>query len=121
MGQVVNLSRARIVLRPRSRLECLDLSFRYLSDARGVFGRLSAALLIPAFALTAAMHGLLGRPWWEVWLVAVGLGSLLAGAFTVASGKLLFDQAPSTRSLLSSFAVRFRSYFWAWLVSRFLI
>jgi hypothetical protein len=117
----VNLSHARIVLRPRSRLECLDLSFRYVSDARGVFGRLSAALLIPAFALTVAMHGLFGRPWWEVWLVAVGLGSLLAGAFTVASGKLLFEQAPTTRSLLASFAVRLRSYFGAWLVSRILI
>jgi hypothetical protein len=117
----VNLTRARIVLRPRGRLECLDLAFRYVSDARGVFGRISAALLIPAFAVTAATRGIFGRPWWEVWLVAVGLGSLLAGAFTVASGKLLFEEAPATGPLLSSFARRFGSYLWAWLLSRLLI
>jgi hypothetical protein len=117
----VNLSRARIVLRPRSRLECLDLAFRYVSDARGVFGRIFAALLIPAFAATAAARGVFGRPWWEVWLIAVCLGSLLGGAFTVASGKLLFEDAPAAAPLLSTFARRFRSYFGAWLLSRLLI
>ena len=117
----MNLSRARVVLRPRSRLECLDLAFRYVGDARGVFGRIFAAVLIPAFAFTAAMRGLLSRPWWEVWLIAVCLGSLFGGAFTVASGKLLFDDAPSVGPLLTSFTQRFGSYFRAWLLSRLLI
>jgi hypothetical protein len=117
----VNLSRARIVLRPRSRLECLDLAFRYVSDARGVFGRIFAALLIPSFAAAAAARGVFGRSWWEVWLIAMSLGSLFGGAFTFAAGRLLFEDAPTTASLLSSFARRFPSYFRAWLLSRILI
>jgi hypothetical protein len=115
----VNLTRAAIVLRPRSVAEVLDLSFLVAgSRALGVYLRLSLVVLLPCFAVCMALRYALDFSWWSVWLVALLLGSIAQGPFTIAVGQLLFAEEISVRALLRTFRRRFGSYFGALLISR---
>jgi hypothetical protein len=118
----MNLAQARIVVRPRFRLESADLAFRFvLGEARAVFGWLAVVTLLPSFALVVAARALLHFPWWAAWALALTLGSAFSGVFTLASSRLLFDASVRPRSVLRAFWSRFGAYVWSMLLSRLVI
>src|SRR5690349_18873633 len=107
----MNLADARIVLRPRGRLEIMDLAFRYVfGDARGALAVLALVSMLPVFAVTVAVRALYGLPWWQVWALAVLLGTVVSGLFTVASGNMLFERTLHVRSVLRDYGRRFPSF-----------
>jgi hypothetical protein len=118
----VNLASARIVLRPRFRLESVDLAFRFvLGDARRTYVKFSLIVLLPAFAVSAGARWALELSWWSAWALALALGSLSFGVFTVVASRLLFEQAASTRAVLGLYRTRLPSYLAAMGLSRLLI
>jgi hypothetical protein len=97
----MNLAEARIVVRPRMRLELIDLAFRYvLGDAKRSFGMLALLTLLPAWAALSTAHALFKWPWWITWILALALVTVLQGVFTVAAGRLLFERAVAPSSVL---------------------
>jgi hypothetical protein len=119
----VNLLAARVVLRPRSLGDVLDLAVPFCLANRGLLWRLSLTSLLPAFALCLYMR--LGRHWsWtQTWILAVVLGDLLEGLFAVAFGELLFQPSTAVRpgAVWGRFARRLGHYLGALLVARVLI
>jgi hypothetical protein len=117
----MNLADARIVLRPRGRLEIMDLAYRYVfGDARAM-AFLALVSILPAFVVTAAARAALRLPWWQVWALALLLGTLVAGMFTVASGNMLFERTLDVRAVLREYGRRFPSFLFAIVSSRLLI
>lgn len=118
----MNLSDARIVVRPRARLESMDLAFRYVlaADSRITYGWLALATLLPAFAATAWARWAMGFTWWGVWALALGLGTFVSGVFTVAAGRMLFDRAATPRAILGAYATRLPTYLAAMVAARVL-
>ena len=115
----MNLSQARIVLRPRFRLESMDLGFRYVfGEARRTFAVLALLTLAPSFVATAAVRWRFGWSWWIVWGIALVLGSLASGVFTLAAGRLLFERTVAPRAMLVAFAERLPTYVAAMLTAR---
>jgi hypothetical protein len=118
----VNLGASAIVLRPRTLGEVLDLACRLsISLAFGLYARLSAVLLLPIFAGCLALRYALDWPWALVWAVAVVLGCVAQGAFTVAVGRLLFSEELGVGQVLGLFARRLGSYLGMLLLSRMLL
>jgi hypothetical protein len=115
----MNLTQARIVLRPRFRLESMDLGFRYvLGEARRPFAVLALVTLVPAFLVTAGLRWRFGWSWWVIWGIALVLGSLVSGVFTVAAGRLLFERTVAPRAILAAFAERLPTYVGALFIAR---
>ena len=87
----MNVWEARIVVRERGLAEIVDLAVRFaLVLGRGLYARLAACLLLPAYALCwlldhAGVDPIL------LWLTVLTLFSLLQLPFTVAAGRLLFN------------------------------
>jgi hypothetical protein len=118
----VNLTSARIVLRPRLRLESMDLAFRFvLRDARSTFGVLTLSACAPAFVTVMAIRKHFDWGWLPTWMLAVTLGSFVSGVFTVAASLLLFDERVRPERAARAFLSRLGPYFWAMLLSRSLI
>ncbi len=118
----MDLSASRIVLRPRSMSEILDLSFRYVwGGERGLFLWLSALLLLPCLAITLAAHYLLDWDWWWTWSLALVLGSIVQGPFTIAAGRTMFERGARVRDVLRAFGGRFFPYLGALIASRVLL
>jgi hypothetical protein len=119
----VNLLAARVVLRPRSLGDVLDLTVPFVLASRRLVQRLALTSLLPAFALCLYLR--FGRHWgWALlWWVALALGDLLEGLFTVAFGDLLFQDSATVRAraVWGRFARRLGAYLGTWLVSRLLI
>lgn len=118
----MNLDKCRVVLRPRSTLEVLDLALRVISaaDVR-LFGWLSAIFLLPCLALCIAARYVAEWEWGPVWLLALTLGGLVQGVFTVAAGRLLFAENLTVREVLAHFFSRFWSYMGALFLSRLVL
>jgi hypothetical protein len=107
----VNIGASTVVLRPRTLAEVLDLAFRFsVSVAAGLYARLAAALLLPVYAGCLALHYALGWGWAPVWYLAVVLGSVAQGVFTVAAGRLLFSEELGAWQAIRLFARRLGSY-----------
>jgi hypothetical protein len=68
-----------------------------------------------------ALRHAAGWEWVSVWLVAVSLGALVQGVFTVAVGRILFSEELTARAVLRIFAGRLGSYLGALVVSRILL
>ncbi len=117
----MNLGRARTVLRIRPLVDVLDLALRVCADSAGVYRRLSLALLLPAFAACVALRYLGHLSWWWVWPIAIGLGTILQGAFTVAVGQLMFEETAPARTLLGRFAKRLAPHLGAFFITRFFL
>lgn len=118
----MNLDHARIVLRPRSLAEVLDLSFRVcFSRAFSLYLRLSAIFLLPSFALCLLLYHLLEWDALSVWLIAFVLAGLFQGVFTVAAGKLIFAEELTAGEVLRDFRGRLGSYIGALVLSRLYI
>jgi hypothetical protein len=107
----VNLGASAIVLRPRTLAEILDLSCRFsMTVAFGLYARLAAALLLPIYAGCLALHYALAWHWAVVWCVALVLGGVAQGAFTMAVSRLLFSEELGAWQVLRLFGRRLGSY-----------
>lgn len=118
----MNLDASAIVLRPRSVGEILDLACRLSTSlALGLYARLAAIVLLPVLALCLALRHAAGWEWAPVWLVALSLGAVVQGVFTVAVGRVLFSEELTARRVLRIFAGRLGSYLGALVLSRVLL
>jgi hypothetical protein len=119
----MNLLDSRVVLRVRTMPDILDLAFRVcFAPGNGrVFGRLSAAFLLPCFAACVALRYAAGWEWLDVWLVAAILGALTQGAFTIAAGRLMFQETLPTREVIGRYMRRLPAYATALLLARVLV
>ena len=114
----MNLTEARIVLRPRGLLESLDLTFRFIwTLGRRLYTQLWLALMLPACALLCVAALVLEWPAWQVWLLAWALGGLLQGAFTLGSSRLLFAESVNRKDTLKAYRGLLPSYVGARLLS----
>jgi hypothetical protein len=117
----MNVHDARVVLRPRSLPDVIDLTLRVCHSAHArAYAVLAALTLLPAYGLCLLLQQRFHWPWLAVWLVALPLAGLLQGVFTVAAGRLLFAERVPTGAVLRHFAARLFSYGWTLLVLRVL-
>jgi hypothetical protein len=93
----VNLLASRVVLRPRSLGDVLDLTVPFCLGSWRLLARLSLTSLLPAVALCLYLR--LGRGWTagQTWALAITMAGVLEGLFTVAFGELLFQPATAVR------------------------
>jgi hypothetical protein len=119
----MNLLSARVVLRPRPLGDVLDLTVPFCLANRRVIGWLALTALGPACALCLWMRFGHHWRWWLVWSLALGLGQLLEGLFTVAYGELLFAEptAVRARAVWGRFLGRLPGYLATLLLARLLL
>lgn len=107
----MNLAHANIAIRQRSVLESVDLSLPFaLRLGKGVFLRLMLATLLPAWFACGVLGYGLELHWGWLWLFALAMHSLLQGVFTLAAGRLVFDESVSVRQVLKEFLRKLPSY-----------
>jgi hypothetical protein len=115
----VNLGEARIAFRPRTLAETFDLALRWVP---GVGGRLYLVVglwfLLPAAIGCYLLQALADFSWTSVWLLAIALGMLLQGLYTVAASRLMFERDVTARSVASQFVRKLPSYLGALIVTR---
>lgn len=115
----MKLDEARVVLRPRTLPEILDLALRFATDpAAALYAKLSALVLLPAYLLTLAAHWALDWSWPAVWGLAVGIATPIQGVFTIAVGKLMFTEHVSIREILREYLRRLGSYLATLVITR---
>ncbi|MCA9714375.1 MAG: hypothetical protein KC468_06780 [Myxococcales bacterium] len=115
----MNLASARVVLRPRSQGELLDLAALWCFTAdRRLYGALAAAVLGPSLALCVALRWLGGWGWSEVWALAVALACVTQGVFTVATSMAMFERGVSARAVLRAYLRRLPAYVGALVITR---
>lgn len=85
---------ARIVLRPRSLDETLDLALAYLRTHHRDFLRLTVLLTLPAMALIAALKLGFDLTWGQTWCVALVVAPLLERCVVAYGGRHLFGNTP---------------------------
>jgi hypothetical protein len=98
----VNWLAARVRLRTRTILEILDLGFVFCAENGKSYVKLALAILLLPFAVCAAARAF-GLHWRSTWVLAIALGKLAEGAFTVAAGQLLFADSVATATVLAAF------------------
>jgi hypothetical protein len=111
----VNWLASRVRLRIRSLSEILDLGFVFFAENRTAYAWLGLSTLLVPFGVCAALQ-LARAPWWQIWCVAVVLGTLSEGAFTAAAGQLLFAERVKVRRMLAPFGRRLVAYVSAHIV-----
>lgn len=118
----MNLTQSRIVLRPRSVAEILDLAC-LICGARALrlYLWLALAALLPCYGLMLALRYWLQWDWSSVWLCAAAVASLAQGVYTLAAGRWLFSGTLGVGEVLRAFAQQLWRYFWAWALSIFLL
>jgi hypothetical protein len=115
----MRLDQARVVLRPRTVSEMLDLALRFcVAGAPGLLLRLSALVLLPVLIGLGAMLFAFDWTWLWVWVAALVAGSLVQGVFTAALGVAMFAPEVTVAEALRAFADRAIPYFGAWFVGR---
>jgi hypothetical protein len=115
----LKLDAARVVLRPRTLPEILDLALRFATDpAATLYAKLAMLTLLPLWALTLAAHWGLGWSWGAVWLLALVLVTPIQGVFTIAVGKMMFAEHVTVREILREYLRRLPSYLVALLITR---
>lgn len=115
----MKLDEARIVLRPRSTVEILELGLRFCSDpAARIYAKLAALTLAPAWVLCLAARWAWEWEWVSVWVLALVLATPLQGLFTVAIGKLMFAETVGVGEIVRAYVKRLPAYLGALLVSR---
>lgn len=92
---------ARVVLRPRSIDEVLDLALAYTRIFRRDLLRVALSLIVPALALIVFLHRWLELDWWRTWAVALVLAPLIERATIAYAGRHLFGNQPRLRSGLA--------------------
>jgi hypothetical protein len=108
----LNLLAARVVLRPRSLADVLDLALPLcLANLRPLL-TLAAAALAPIGVLAAALRLRGHWGWVPLWALVGELSFVSEGLFTLAFGELLFQEPAEIRpaALVRSFAGRLGAY-----------
>jgi hypothetical protein len=114
----MNLRDTRILLRPRSIGEVLDLTFPFCARANRTLLRVAAVTLLPLLAGCALLRFSLGVPWEWVWAIAVLGGGVAQGVFALVAGRLLFEEKPKVAPLLKQFVRRLPAFSASLLVTR---
>lgn len=97
----MNLEGARVVLRPRTQSESLDLAFRFCASlALPLYARLAGLVLVPCLLACAAAHDVANGDWLVTWPCALLLAALAQSVFTVAASRLLFEARPSALGVI---------------------
>ncbi len=118
----MNLGASAIVLRPRPLAETLDLACRLSCGlALGLYARLAAVVLLPCLVGCLLLRYAGGYSWTFVWAVAITLGAVTQGVFTVAVGRLLFSEELTIGRVLRLFGRRLGSYLVMLFLSRALL
>jgi hypothetical protein len=94
----MDLMRARVTLRERPLLDVFDLAVRFCAVHAGAYARLSAAVLLPAFAVSwgAARLG----NWWLAWPVTVAVTAFATAPFVALASRLVFSESVRVREAL---------------------
>ena len=107
----MNLAQVNIAIRRRTVLESVDLSLPFsLRLGRRVYARLALATLLPAWLACMAVGYGLGVAWGWLWLMAFGLSNLLQGVFTLAAGRLMFEDSVTASQVLRAYASKLPVY-----------
>ncbi len=118
----MNVSQARVVLRPRGAGEIIDLASHIVGQhALGLYARLFFWVLLPCYAACLALRYVLELAWWWVWPAAFVLTSLAQGVFTIAAGRWMFSEKLGALEVLGAFARRALSYTFATLFRLLLV
>jgi hypothetical protein len=78
-------------------------------------------VLLPCFAGCLALRYALKWDWLDIWLVAAILGALVQGAFTIAAGRLMFQETITVREVLGRYLRRLPAYAMALLLARVMV
>jgi hypothetical protein len=115
----MKLDEARVVLRPRTLAEILDLALRFATDpGASLYAKLSALTLLPAWLLTLSAHWGFGWSWAATWALALALVTPIQGVFTIAVGKLMFAEHVTVREIMGEYMRRFATYFAVLVITR---
>ena len=118
----MNLSRARIILRPRGVTELFDLGLLWCTRVGGrTYLALCAVLLVPAYLLLLALHYGAEVSWPAIWIGAYGVLTLAQGPFTLAASDLMFSEQVSVRSVGSRYVRAIPTYVAALVVTRVMV
>lgn len=91
---------ARIVLRPRSLDETLDLALAYGRTHRRDLLKLAFLLSLPAIALVVALKLYFTLSWGAAWAIALVIAPLIERCVIAYGGRHLFGNAPKLRTAL---------------------
>ncbi len=94
----MDLMRARVTLRERPLLEVFDLALRFCVFHARAYAKMSAVVLVPAFAVSWGAAKLGG--WWVGWPVAIAVASFATAPFVALASRLVFADAVRTREAL---------------------
>lgn len=118
----MNLADARLVLRPRSQAELLDLAAQWcFSRDWALYTRLSAMVLLPSLSVCIVARWLGEWTWPQVWGLAIALATLSQGVFTVATSRALFERDVVATDVLRRFGQRLPSYLGALVITRLML
>ncbi|MCA9699876.1 MAG: hypothetical protein KC431_20290, partial [Myxococcales bacterium] len=113
---------ARIVLRPRSMAELMDLALRFCADpAAKLYAKLGLLTLLPAWLLTCAAVWVMHWEWPDVWLLALALATPIQGVYTVAIGRMMFAEEVGLREVMGQYFRRLPSYLAMLILTRAMI
>jgi len=111
---------SRVRLRLRTLLEIVDLGFIFVMANRKIYQRLGASILVASFGACAVARAF-GSSWAATWILALVLGKLVEGVFTVAAGRLLFTENVPVRDVLEPWWKRLGSYLATSLLTSLLV
>ena len=115
----MNLGEARIAFRPRTLAETFDLALRWVPAVGGrLYLVLGLLFLLPAAIACYLLVALAELHWVAVWCVAIMLGMVLQGVFTIAASRLMFERDVTARSIASQFVRKLPSYLAALFITR---
>ncbi|HVZ75029.1 MAG TPA: hypothetical protein VHJ20_21755 [Polyangia bacterium] len=97
----MNLANARVVLRPRTLADVVDLALPFALAGRRPLFATAALTLGPVAALVALLRLWAHWRWPALWLVVLGAWWFLDGACTVVVGELLFKDPREVRARAS--------------------
>lgn len=105
----MNPHACRIVLRPRTPFESLDMAMAFLRVNAGVFARLSLVVLGPVAVVVGALAAVLPSP--EILLVALVLAApLLQVPFTLLAAMRVFDGSVGVADVLRALRRGWRAF-----------
>ncbi len=94
----MDLMRARVALRERPLLDVLDLAVRFCAAHAADYAKMSAVVLLPAFAASwAAGHYV---NWWLGWTVTAIVTAFAGAPFVSLASRLVFADSVRTREAL---------------------
>ena len=82
------MMRSRVALRERALLDVLDLAVRFCAVHARSYAKLSALVLVPAFAVSCALSRAAG--WWLGWAATVVMTAFAGAPFVVLASRLVF-------------------------------